>query len=301
VKIKKISYDVPTCTTSTWQSVYAIEDPKWFNFFDGIIIDETHLAAAQSLKSIMEKSTDVHYRIGLTGTLSGSKTHELVITGLLGKISKIATTQDLIEQGHVSSINIKCLVLEYQNKEEKKLIKGADYQGEINYICTLERRAILVGKIALESAGNTIVMFNFREHGEMLYKYISEHAAEGRKVFFIHGDIDGDERNSMRAIVEKENDAIIVASFGTTSTGVSIKRINTIIAASPTKSVIRLLQTIGRGLRKADDKDSFTWIDLVDSFNTSKSGMNYAYKHFIERLKIYNEQGFEYKIVKFPF
>jgi superfamily II DNA or RNA helicase len=282
---------------STWQSVFN-QDAKWFNQFDGIIVDEVHTAQANSIRGIMENATDVHYRIGLTGTLNGSKTHELVITGLFGKISKIATTTELIEQGHVSPIEIKCLVMEYQNKDEQKLIKGADYQGEISYICTHEKRTNFIAKLALNTKGNTLILFNYLNHGEAIYNKIIESASDGRKVFLINGEVTGDERNDIRAIVEKEEDAIIVASYGTTSTGTNIKRIHTIIAASPTKSVIRLLQSIGRGLRLADDKDKFVWLDIVDDFSGGTKKKNFAFLHFVERLKIYVEQGFKYKIIR---
>ena len=151
---------------STWQSVFK-QTGKWFNQFDGIIVDEVHTAQANSIRGIMESATDVHYRIGLTGTLSGSKTHELVISGLFGKISQITTTAKLIEDGHTADIDIRCLVLEYQDKEEQKLIKGADYPSEVAYLCTSEKRTHLIAKIVVKSTGNTLVLYNNIIHGEI--------------------------------------------------------------------------------------------------------------------------------------
>lgn len=287
---------------STWQSIYE-EKSYWFNQFNAIIVDEVHLAAAKSIKGIMEKSSQVPFRIGLTGTLNESKTHELVIQGLFGKIVKVATTTDLIDKGHISDIQINCLVLEYKDKKENKLVLGGDYHAELAYICSHAKRNDLVRDLSLKSKGNTLVLFNFVAHGETIYKLIKEALPENssRKVFLIHGDVDGDERNDMRRIVETEKDAIIVASYGTSSTGVSIKQLHNIIAASPTKSIIRVLQSIGRGLRKAEGKSKFNWIDIADDFSNGNKKKNYVYDHFVKRLEIYTDQAFNYKITKVPF
>src|ERR1035437_2967850 len=200
---------------STWQSVFK-QTGKWFNQFDGIIVDEVHTAQANSIRGIMESATDVHYRIGLTGTLSGSKTHELVISGLFGKISQITTTAKLIEDGHTADIDIRCLVLEYQDKEEQKLIKGADYPGEVAYLCTSEKRNNLIAKIAVKSTGNTLVLYNNIIHGDLLYVAINDLLPEGslRKVFLINGSVSGDDRNNIRAIVEKEGLNAVELYFG---------------------------------------------------------------------------------------
>ena len=286
---------------STWQSIYK-QDQKWLNQFDAIICDEVHLAQANSIRGIMEKATDVYYRIGLTGTLSDAKTHEWVIEGLFGKVMRVATTSDLIEKGHIAGINIKCIIINYQDKEERKLIKDADYAGEIGYICNHEKRNNLIKKLVINQQGNTLVLYNYVDkHGQLLYDLISDELAvtdPTRKIFFIHGNVSGADRDSMRAIVEKEDNAIIVASYGTLSTGTNIKRLHNIIIASPTKSVIRLLQSIGRGLRKASGKDKLNWIDIVDDFSGGYKTKNFVFEHFIKRLQIYVDEKFEYKILK---
>ncbi len=287
---------------STYQSLLRVDTSTYFNSnFDSIIVDEVHLAEAKTIRSIMESATDVEYRFGLTGTLNKAKTHELVIQGLFGDIEKIISTRELIDKGYISDVNIKCIVLEYSNKEEKALVKSMKYSDEAQFLSKHEKRNKLLAKLAIESKGNTLILCNYVEHTETLYNIIKEKVGDSRKVFLITGKVDGDIRNDMRGEIEKENDAILVATFGTTSTGVSIKRLNNIIAASSTKSLIRLLQSIGRGLRKAHDKTKFTWFDIVDAIYVTKSKQNYSYKHFIERLEIYNEQEFEYKLFKIKF
>ena len=118
-----------------------------------------------------------------------------------------------------------------------------------------------------------------------------------RKVFFVSGEVDGDSREEIRHIVEKQENAIIVASFGTFSTGINIKRLHNIVFCSPSKSRIRVLQSIGRGLRTGDDKEIATLFDISDNMQW-KSKKNYTLEHFAERVKMYNEEKFDYKIYK---
>ena len=124
----------------------------------------------------------------------------------------------------------------------------------------------------------------------MIYKKNTD-----RKVFFIHGGVDAEEREQVRAIVEKENDAIIVASYGTFSTGINIRNLHNVILASPSKSRIRVLQSIGRGLRTSDSKDAVTVYDIADDLKY-KTHTNFTLQHLLERLEIYNSENFNYKI-----
>ena len=133
-------------------------------------------------------------------------------------------------------------------------------------------------------------------HGSILYEEINKSAGENRKVFFVHGGVDAEERELVREITERENNAIIVASYGTFSTGINIKKLHNVIFASPSKSRIRNLQSIGRVLRKGKDKVKATLYDIADDC-TTKSRRNYTLNHFIERIKIYNEESFNYEII----
>ena len=136
------------------------------------------------------------------------------------------------------------------------------------------------------------------KHGEILYNMIKDTKQLGnRKVFFVHGGVDADEREEIRKIMEVENDAIVVASYGTFSTGINIRNLHNIIFASPSKSRIRNLQSIGRGLRKSESKDKASLYDIADDLRHKKH-MNYTLKHFVERTKIYNEEQFPFKIYK---
>lgn len=278
-------------TITTWQSIYKLKK-DWFKDFDLVIGDEAHLFKAKSLNTIMTNLCDTQYRFGLTGTLDGTQTHKLVLEGLFGPVYKVITTSELMEQKHVSDLKIKCLVLGYPD-EDRKRVKDMSYQDEMDFIVSNTSRNRFVKNLAISLHGNTLILFQYVDkHGKILYDMLKD---EDRRVFFVHGGVDGEEREQIRHIVSSESDAIIVASYGTFSTGINIPSISNLIFASPSKSRIRNLQSIGRGLRKADGKDVATLYDIADDL-TWKSKKNHTINHFMERVKIYNEENFEYKL-----
>lgn len=292
------NHDKPI-TISTWQSLFKM-DKEYFDQFDCVIVDECHLAKAKSITGIMEKCSDAPYRIGCTGTLDGTLTNKLVLIGLFGGVHQATTTKQLMENNEVANLSINCLILQYSDEEKKALKAMKSYQEEINFLVTHEKRNKFIRNLTLAQKGNTLVLFNLVEkHGKPLYELINNKAAEGRKVFLVYGGTESNEREEIRAITERETDAIIVASFGVFSTGVSIRNLHNVIFASPSKSRIRNLQSIGRGLRKSDTKDRATLYDISDDLSW-KSHKNYTIKHAVERIKIYAEEGFDYKMVKVP-
>ena len=279
-------------TITTWQSIYNLP-PEYFEQFDFVLGDEAHQFKAKSLTTIMTGLNRAKYRIGCTGTLDGTQTHKLVLEGLFGPVYRSTSTAELIEQGHLADFKIKCLILKYPD-ETCKIAKSFDYQAEMNYIAANAQRNQFVKNLTLSLKGNTLVLFQYVEkHGRELYRLINEEKKK-RKVFFVFGGTDVEVRESIRAITEKESDAIIVASYGTFSTGINIRNLHNVIFASPSKSRIRNLQSIGRGLRKGENKESAVLFDIADDFRIGKF-TNYTLKHFVERVKIYDEEKFEYK------
>jgi superfamily II DNA or RNA helicase len=241
----------------------------------------------------MSKMTGCKYRFGFTGTLDGTQTHKLVLEGLFGAVRKITTTADLIEQKHLADFSIKAIVLKY-SEDVRKLMAGTDYQTEIDFIVRNEARNRFIKNLALSLNGNTLLLFQFVEkHGKTLYDLISKEAVD-RKVFFISGAIDGEKREEIRRIIETEENAIVVASYGTSSTGINIRNLHNVVFSSPSKSRVRNLQSIGRGLRTSDTKSEATLYDIADDL-TWKSKKNHTILHFVERIKIYSEEKFPYK------
>jgi len=277
-------------TITTWQSVYKLER-SFFEDYGVIIGDEAHLFKSKSLVQIMTKLHHAKYRFGFTGTLDGTQTHKWVLEGLFGPSYKITKTDELMRQGHLSQLDIQCIVLKHLPQ------KFETYEDEIQYLISHEQRSNFIKNLSLDLKGNTLVLYSRVEtHGAILYEKINTNKQSNRKVFFIHGGVDAEERELVREITERENNAIIVASYGTFSTGINIKNLHNVIFASPSKSRIRNLQSIGRVLRKGKDKVKATLYDIADDCS-NKSRRNYTLNHFIERIKIYNEENFNYEII----
>jgi len=275
---------------STWQSIYKLEKP-FFDRFDVVIGDEAHQFKSKSLVSIMSKLHDAKYRFGFTGTLDGTQTHKLVLEGLFGPTYKLIKTDELIKKGYLSKLDIKVLLLKHEPQ------KFEVYEDEVQYLISHNKRNKFIKNLTLDLKGNTLVLFSrVATHGEPLYEFINKNKGDNRKVFFIHGGVDTEERELVRKIAEEESNAIIVASYGTFSTGINIKNLHNIIFASPSKSRIRNLQSIGRVLRKSKEKVSATLYDIADD-TTYNSKRNYTLNHLVERIKIYNEENFNYEII----
>ena len=276
---------------STWQSLYKLHR-KYFEQYGCIIGDEAHLFKAKSLTDIMVRSGDCKYRFGLTGTLDGTQTHRLVLEGLFGQVKKIISTKELIDRGTLAMLEIDCIVLKH-TEEECKRIRKYTYAEEINYLVSHPKRNKFIEKLCANIKGNTLLLFQLVEkHGVLLYNEIK---TLDRKVFFVYGGTTAEARERVRAITEKEKDAIIVASYGTFSTGINIRAINNIVFASPSKSRVRVLQSIGRGLRQTEDKTMVKLFDVSDNISY-KSRQNFTYRHFLQRLNIYKEEQFKYEI-----
>ena len=279
---------------TTWQSIYKLPR-KYFERFNVVVGDEAHQFKSKSLVSIMTKLGDAKYRFGFTGTLDGSETHKWVLEGLFGPSYKIIKTDELMKQGHLATLDINVLLLKHPPT------KFNTFEEEIQYIINHSRRNKFIRNLALDLKGNTLILFARVEgHGEPLYELINNNnVIENRRVFFIHGGVDTEDREKVREITETENNAIIVASYGTFSTGINIKNLHNVIFASPSKSRIRNLQSIGRVLRKGDQKTRATLYDIADDISY-KSRKNYTLNHLIERIKVYNEENFDYDIVNIP-
>ena len=255
--------------------------------------DEAHQFKAKSLTTILSGCVKAKYRIGTTGTLDGTQTHKLVLEGLFGPVYKATSTAELMDKGQLASFKIKCLVLKYDEVVCKEA-RSWDYNTEIEYIVKNKARNEFIKNLVLSLEGNTLVLFQFVEkHGKSLFTLIQENA-KNRHVFFVFGGTDVEIRESVRSITEKEKNAIIVASYGTFSTGVNIRNLHNIVFASPSKSRIRNLQSIGRGLRLGENKTEAVLFDIADDFRIGKH-TNYTLHHFIERVKIYDEEKFNYK------
>jgi len=276
---------------ATWQSIHKMPR-NWYNQFDLVICDEAHLAKAASITKIISMMDSCKYKFGLTGSLDGTQISALQLTGLFGTIQHVTTTSELIDKKVLADFKIKCLVLHYP-EQERSLLRSSDYAQELDFIVTHSRRNQFISRLALSIPSNTLILFQFVEkHGKHLFELIKN--STDRPVHFIHGKVEGQTRNDIRKLIENSPNSIIVASVQVFSTGINIKNLSNVIFASPSKSRVRTLQSIGRVLRKSDQKTSATLFDIADNLQWNKR-KNYTLIHFFERLKIYQQEHFPYK------
>tara|TARA_B100000900_G_scaffold409324_1_gene425058 strand:- start:1298 stop:2788 length:1491 start_codon:yes stop_codon:yes gene_type:complete len=282
-----------SCVITTWQSVHRLHK-DWFSQFGCVIGDECHGFKSKSLMTIMNKCTEAEYRFGTTGTLDGSQTHELVLQGLFGKTYRVTTTKELQDNDTLAKLSIQRLILNYP-EDVKRNFGRQKYQDEIDFIVQHEKRNTFIRNLALDLKGNTLVLYNYVDkHGKPLFNLIRDKADENRKVFFVSGGTDTSDREAIRGIVEGMQNSITVASLGTFSTGINIRNLHNIIFASPSKSQIRVLQSIGRGLRKSDRETML--YDIADDISWGQR-KNFALQHAGERLKIYQKEQFNHRSV----
>ena len=280
---------------STWQSIYKL-NKDYFDNFEVCFGDECHLFKSKSLTTIMTKLKKCPYRIGTTGTLDDSLTHKLVIEGLFGRVKKVTTTKSLMDKNLLSKLKIDCILLKYPEKI-RSAVKRLKYQDEIDWLVINDDRNKFISDLSLKLKGNTLILFQYVDkHGKPLFELIKEKANKSRDIFFVFGGTDVELREKIRQITETKDNAIIVASYGTFSTGISIRKLHNIVFSSPSKSRVRVLQSIGRQLRKSEHKDVAKLYDIADDLHW-KSYKNHTLRHHESRLKIYDAEGFDYKLI----
>jgi superfamily II DNA or RNA helicase len=279
---------------STWQSIY--NQPREYFEFDAIIVDEAHHAQSESIRKVMEASSNTDLRIGCTGTLNDTLTHRLTLEGLFGEVFQATTTKELMDHDFIAKLKIKSIILRHK-PEDCQYVSTLDYAGELEYLSQHTNRNKFIQNLAFSLKGNTLILFRLVDKGgKILYNQITR--ATDRPVYFIHGQVPGEEREKVRKIVQTFDNAIMVGSYGTVSTGINWPSLRYIIAAAPYKGRIKVLQSIGRGLRlDGDNKIHCTVYDIADDF-TWKNKSNTTLDHFVERVRIYNEEEFQYQIYK---
>jgi len=299
---KERVFDKPV-VISTWQSLASMmkSDPKNFqtvvNRTEVGIWDEAHSYKANIVLSVMEKFITTKYRIGTTGTLDDTKINGLVLQGLMGPVFKVITTKQLIDNGQVVPLKINCIVLQYP-PHIREAYKGMKYKEEIDFLVGYEPRNRFLARLASVAPGNTLLLFNFVErHGKVLHDMILE--ITDRPVYFIHGKVDVDAREEIRQLLTTHENAIIVATSSLMSTGVNIPTLDNIIFATPSKSTIRVRQSIGRGLRLSAGKTHCSLYDISDDISWKKY-RNTTLQHMEDRLTIYAKEQFEFSMRKLP-
>jgi len=293
---------------STWQSIHK-KSPEFFRDFGMVIIDETHGAKAASLKSILEKSSNADYRIGLTGSLQdinikNEKADFLTISGYLGPVIAKEKTSDLIDKGFLSDIMVANIFIKYP-KDIVDLTKYESYSyvEEVDIIQSYANRNKILDYIINHSKKDNnilILCHEIEDHLLVVKDYIENHF-EDWNLHIIYGKTTANQREKIRNEMRGKGGNILLASYGTLSTGVNIPRLHQVVFYSSYKSKIKVLQSIGRGLRKHESKSKLILWDIVDdlTYKTYRAGKeilhkNYVYSHWLKRLSYYKKQGFKF-------
>jgi superfamily II DNA or RNA helicase len=284
---------------STWQSVFG-KPEEFFNRFEGLIIDEVQsLGKSVSVQNISKMCINADYRIGTTGTLPEDKLDRFNIFGYLGPKEFETKASELIDGGVLSKILIVNFLCKYpmdmilENKKRK-------YAEEIRTITSYPKRNKVFNSIfnVIDKGSNTLILCQFIDHLKAIEKYLIENLDDKYKIATIYGDVSPTKRELLRASIENEENFVLIGTYATMSTGINIKKIHNIVLASSYKSKIKILQSIGRGLRKHDTKSKLYLFDIVDDLTWKKRtgtvGKNHVYLQFEERLKYYKDQNFKF-------
>lgn len=276
---------------STWQSIFK-QPEEWFAQFQSVIGDEAHGYKADSLRGIMEKLPHCSFRVGATGTLDETKSHKMVVEGVFGKAHRVARTAELQTKGHLTPIRVQAHLLQYPKYDRWFISEHKrKYAEEIDYIVQHKKRMDWMVDFIGQLPGNVLVLFQFIEkHGDPLHEALKA-AHPTRPIHMVTGQVSGEDREDIRALVETQSNAIIAASYGVFSVGVNMKKIHHLVLASPSKSKYRVLQSIGRGLRLHASKTHFYVHDIVDDAHEVQYN-NYAYRHWKKRKKFYADESF---------
>jgi superfamily II DNA or RNA helicase len=268
-------------------------DKSWLKNVDLVIVDECHkLRAGNKICNIIDKIPSQH-RFGFTGTMAEDDEDRWTCIGKLGPVLYERGTYKLRQDGYLTSAKIQVIKLDHKDKPppvppHMRGNPSAKYITEQNFIKNSSFRNNICGKLAKNFNNNALFIVDYIEHGQILHDTIAR-MCPNKQVFFVRGEVDVDERDKIKRIVEKNSDVVIIAISKIFSTGINIKNLHYIVFAGGGKAKVKIVQTIGRGLRLHESKNVLIIIDLADI-------LQYGYKHMQKRLDLYKKEKIEYGI-----
>lgn len=283
-------------TISTWQSLQNIKDKSFFIQFDCVIADEAHGATATQLVKIMESATSAVFKIGTTGSLKNCQTSSIQLKSLFSRVFIASKTKQLQKAKILAKLKIRNCILDYK-EEFKKYCSKLKYADEVDFIRSIEARKKFISRLVNKLKGNTLVLFKSIEYGNDLFDEIK---IKNPDTYFVYGGTKVEDRENVRKIAEENDNVVIVASYQIFSQGINIKRLHNLVFGESVKSLIKVVQSIGRTLRIHPTKDYAYLYDICDNLSYGKR-KNYVLKHFFERVRIYDDEGWSYKTRTFKF
>jgi len=264
------------------------DDNDWIKYIDVLVVDECHTIKKSNKVSKMVNKIHTFNKFGLTGTLPDDKPEQWNVIGKLGKVIYDKDSYELRLESYLTNVDIKVVNIGYK---DKPLVVSGDnnFKAELDFIYTNNFRNNIIKNICTKFNNNSLILVNHLAHGDALYDNLT--LIENKKVFFVKGEVEVEERDKIKRIMETNNDVICIAMSSIFSTGVNIKNIHMIMFASGGKSFIRTIQSIGRGLRLHESKDKLIIIDLADK-------LKYGTRHSDKRKEIYNTEKINYNITE---
>jgi superfamily II DNA or RNA helicase len=295
--------DGSNIVVGTYQSL-AKKGKEYFDSFDTVVVDETHKAKSTSIKNILEKCEEADRKFGLSGTIpKPGSLDRLTIMAYTGPIISSIRADYLIEQGHITPCEVYAIEMNYASNEVRDGFRTLHQRSEEdrkkllnleqNYAIQSEARLEFITDMILKNHKNSLVLFYRIEYGNKIYERLRQKS--DRRIFYIDGGTDKDLREYQKTNLEEGEDKIMIASYGTFSTGINVTNIHTIYLTESFKSEVIIRQSIGRGLRKHEDKKKLLIVDFIDDYRIGRYN-NYLYKHGLSRQEIYKDQNFPYQV-----
>ena len=277
-----LTSNIIICNAGILQSKFSsIEALK---YVDVLIVDEAHKVKHENKIGKIITEIRTHRKFGVTGTMPESKFDIWSIIGKLGPVLYVKPSHELRQEKFLTDVTVNILELDYGKDTPPR--SSNRYRTEIEFLLRHEKRNNIIKKLAGNLPNNTLILVNYIEHGEILYDILS--STLSKKVYFIRGSVEVEDREKIKGIIESSDDVVCVAISAIFSTGVNIKNLHNIIFASGGKSFIRTVQSIGRGLRLHTSKSKLNIIDIADILPYSES-------HGLKRREIYNKEKIEFK------
>lgn len=289
---------------TTWQSLSKLE-PDFFKSIDFIICDEVHKFSSSCTSQLVQDSGFAEYKLGFTGTLPDSKSQKLTLIGLFGMPENIITSSQLIEEGRGTPIHITGVKLKHTAYTAEEFSRYGEYLDKLKVMLNAEGRNQIIANIALQASrrkeGSTLVLFTLIEHGFEIFKEIAKRKGlsvqedtpdletmKAYGVYFMSGQSSAKDRETIRHLMDQDSEAILVANYALLSTGVNIKSLRYAIFASPVKSGVVVAQSLGRGIRLNEGKQTFNVYDIVDVIG----GSGMFARQYNHRKQIYKKSNF---------
>lgn len=276
------------------------KEHEWIEYVDVLIADEVHsIKKSNQINKIVSKIKTPH-KFGFTGTLPSDAIDKWNVIGKFGSILTEKASHELREQNFLANVEAKVLRIKYVNQVNKPTVtkdsKGnklstAEYRAELEFIYHNKYRNNIIQQLCAGFNNNILILVNHLQHGDALYQKLNN-ALVSKSVQYIKGEVDLQEREEVKKQMEQDNNMVVIAMSSIFSTGINIKNIHMIIFAAGGKSSIRVVQSIGRGLRKNENKQKLSLIDVQDM-------LRYGADHGNERLKIYNKEKIKYTFIDF--